>query len=453
MADDTESEIGDATEITDESFLKEFNSTVEIQNDEVVSQLSENIDTQSLQEVEKTQDGSETEEDWSYLEDMIANGLSQLGRSADGTMQVFLSLTLNNFDLIDISILKNYKHLQTIILSNNKLTDLSVLGCMESLVKLDVSHNEVTTLLDFQPPKNLVEVNFCHNVIEELPDLSQHRRLVTLILDYNNIEEIKGLSSCYCLKKLSLAHNRIQRISGLTNLPLTHLNLSHNNIRKIENLETLKYLKEINLEGNQIIDIAEIRYIRELRLLRKLNFQRNPIQEMSDYRLSILFRLQMLTFLDGTPVTPNEKVHATNMFNPPRDVIAARDHMVHVVRSLMQPAKVFDSTLTSMATPYPMLVLTGPSGGGKRYLAKKLCQEFPDYFGLGVSTTTRPQRRKEDDGIDYFFTTQAEFEKDVMEGKFIETAQCGGYLYGITREAIESVARKGLACTVHMAFE
>lgn len=36
------------------------------------------------------------------------------------------------------------------------------------------------------------------------------------------------------------------------------------------------------------------------------------------------------------------KVHATNMFNPPSDVMAARDHMVHVVRSLMQPAKVYD---------------------------------------------------------------------------------------------------------------
>lgn len=39
------------------------------------------------------------------------------------------------------------------------------------------------------------------------------------------------------------------------------------------------------------------------------------------------------------------------------------------------------------------------------------------------------------------------------KGKFIETAQCGGYLYGITREAIESVARKGLACALHMEFE
>ncbi|XP_028414468.1 leucine-rich repeat and guanylate kinase domain-containing protein-like isoform X2 [Dendronephthya gigantea] len=346
---------------------------------------------------------------------------------------------------------------------------------MESLVKLDVSHNQLPTLLDFYPPKNLIEVNFSHNVIDELPDLSKHCHLVTLILDYNNIEEINGLSHCYCLKKLSMVNNNIQRISGLSNLPLTHLNLSHNSVKKIENLDTLKYLKvldlscnyirslkglqeheflqEINLEGNQIIDIAEIRYIRELRLLRKLNFQRNPIQEMSDYRLSILFRLQTLKNLDGVDVTANEKVHATNMFNPPRDVIAARDHMVHVVRSLMQPARVFESTLTSLTTPYPMLVLTGPSGCGKRSLVKKLCQEFPDFFGLGISTTTRPQRRKEDDGIDYFFTTQEEFEKDVMEGKFIETAQCGGYLYGITREAIESVAGKGLACALHMEFE
>jgi hypothetical protein len=36
-------------------------------------------------------------------------------------------------------------------------------------------------------------------------------------------------------------------------------------------------------------------------------------------------------------------------------------------------------------------------------------------FPCRISTTTRPQRRKEDDGIDYFFTTQEEFEKDVME--------------------------------------
>ena len=34
-------------------------------------------------------------QEWSYMEEIIANGLSQLGRSADGTMQVYLSLTLS----------------------------------------------------------------------------------------------------------------------------------------------------------------------------------------------------------------------------------------------------------------------------------------------------------------------------------------------------------------------
>ena len=62
MADDLESEVGNATEITDEFFSKELNATVEVENDEVISQVSENIDAHSIQEDKKTQDSSENEE-------------------------------------------------------------------------------------------------------------------------------------------------------------------------------------------------------------------------------------------------------------------------------------------------------------------------------------------------------------------------------------------------------
>ncbi|XP_032242021.1 leucine-rich repeat and guanylate kinase domain-containing protein [Nematostella vectensis] len=408
-------------------------------------------------------------------DDKIAGGLSQLGRSADGTMQVYLTLFLPGSDLTDITPLGDYVHLQTVILSHNSLTDLTALGNMPNLITLDVSHNKLTTVLDFTPPLALREVNLSHNEVEELPDLSLHHSLVKLNLNYNKITEIQGLSGCHKLSHLLLMHNRVERIANLENLLLHVLDLSHNNIKKIENLETLKtlqklnlasncirsmkglqghpMLQEVDLQENQIIDIAEVRYIRELKLLRNLNLQSNPIQSLPDYRLSLLFRIQTLLELDKSKVTPEEKIAAMNMYSPPMEVVAARDHMLHVVRSLLQPVTIYDSTLPSVDTPYPMLILCGPSGAGKRHLARRLCQEFPDFFGIGVSHTTRPPRKKEEHGQDYFFVNKEEFEHGVMSGLFLETCQVGGFLYGVTREAVECVAREGLAAVFTMELE
>lgn len=41
----------------------------------------------------------------------------------------------------------------------------------------------------------------------------------------------------------------------------------------------------------------------------------------------------------------------------------------------------FFRTLPVPDSPYPMLVLVGPQGMGKRNLALKLVEELPDYFG------------------------------------------------------------------------
>ena len=43
-------------------------------------------------------------------------------------------------------------------------------------------------------------------------------------------------------------------------------------------------------------------------MLRQLNLLRNPIQELPDYRLSILFQIQRLTELDRHKVEVDEKV-------------------------------------------------------------------------------------------------------------------------------------------------
>lgn len=43
--------------------------------------------------------------------------------------------------------------------------------------------------------------------------------------------------------------------------------------------------------------------------------------------------------------------------------------------------------------------------------------------------------------------------KFAFKGKFIQTVQYGGHRYGLSRDAIEDVAREGLACCVHMELE
>ncbi|CAG5117905.1 unnamed protein product [Candidula unifasciata] len=408
-------------------------------------------------------------------EETITRGLSNLGRSANGCHQVYLNLAIPGFSLTDISLLSEYQHLQKVEIPYNDITDLSALGNLKYLLFLDASHNRIEHLLDFDPPFNLQEVDMSWNNIKQMCDLSEHPFLKKLILDNNNITTIQGLEKCKQLKHLSLAHNKIRTITGLDHLPIQHLNLSNNNILFIDNFDSLKHLKELNLsrncirslsglenntlleavdlESNEVIDILEVKYLRNAKNLRELSLLRNPIQELPDYRLCILYKISRLVILDRHPIKEQEKVLALNMFNPPMGVVAARDHITNVVYSFLQPAKVWDSTLPNIGTPYPMLVLVGPQGSGKRYLATKLVKEFSEYFGYGISHTTRHPHLEESAGKDYFFVSVEKFEKDVRKGAFLQTCLYNGNWYGLQMGSVERVAKEGLACVVHMELE
>ncbi|KAL8576945.1 hypothetical protein ACOMHN_024221 [Nucella lapillus] len=410
-------------------------------------------------------------------EETVARGLSNLGRSADGMHQVYLSAAMPGFSLVDISILEEFIHLQKVEIPYNNVTDLSPLGKLPHLLTLDASHNCVSLMLDFTPPLNLKEVDLSYNQLTAMADLSPHHALTKLVLDKtdNTINDICGLENCRRLRHLSLAHNQIKTIEGLNNLPLRYLNLCHNKITKIENLESLTNLQTLNLAGNrvrslqglanhdlletidlednEVIDVAEVAHIQKLRMLRELNLLRNHIQELPDYRLAILFRIPSLTELDRHRVEVEEKVSAKNMFDASLEVIAARDHIMHVVYNFLQPSRVWDSTLPNVETPYPMLVLVGPQGSGKKDLAMKLVDEFADYFGFGISHTTRPPRADEEHTKDYYFVTTEKFEMDIKMGQFIQTSKNNDHWYGLQMEAIEGVARDGLACVVHMELE
>ena len=68
-----------------------------------------------------------------------------------------------------------------------------------------------------------------------------------------------------------------------------------------------------------------------------------------------------------------------------------------------------------------MLVLSSPSGAGKTSLCKKIVSSDKNII-LSVSSTTRPKRKSEIEGKDYFFSNEEEFIKQKEKNVFIETA-------------------------------
>nr|XP_023420022.1 leucine-rich repeat and guanylate kinase domain-containing protein [Cavia porcellus] len=377
----------------------------------------------------------EEEFDGVLTEQAVAKALHELGRSGSGTEQVYLNLTLSDCDL-----------------TNN----LSCVSYMPYLLELNASQNKLTTFFNFKPPKNLKKVDFSYNQISEMSDLSAYRALTQLILDRSRHGSMEFDVESSVPQKISLScsNNQIQKVIGLEDLKvLQNLDLSHNQISSLQGLEHHNLLEEINLEDNKIAELDEIKYIENLPILRILNLRRNPIQEKSEYWLFVIFMLLRLTELDKKKIKVEEKVAAVNKYDPPPEMVAAQDHLTHVVNSVMQPQRIFDSTLPSLDAPYPMLILAGPQACGKRELAHRLCRQFNTYFRYGACHTTRPPYFGEGDRVDYHFISQEVFDEMLNMGKFILTFNYGNYSYGLNRDTVEGIARDGLASCIHMEIE
>ena len=79
-----------------------------------------------------------------------------------------------------------------------------------------------------------------------------------------------------------------------------------------------------------------------------------------------------------------------------------------------------------------LVVLSGPSGAGKDSVIARL-RERSDAFRVPVTMTTRPPRAGEQDGRDYIFVSEEEFQRRIDAGDLIEHARVYGRLYGVPR--------------------
>lgn len=90
---------------------------------------------------------------------------------------------------------------------------------------------------------------------------------------------------------------------------------------------------------------------------------------------------------------------------------------------------------------HKIIVISGPSGAGKTTLIRKVVKRIPT-LAFSTSATTRPIRKGEREGVDYFYISEEIFKRLIESDSFIEWAKVHGNLYGTLKYHIDELIKR-----------
>jgi Leucine-rich repeat (LRR) protein len=164
-------------------------------------------------------------------------------------------------------------------------------------------------LVDIAP--SAIKLSMSFKNIGRIENLVGFDHLEKLCLDNNLLEEIVNLHHLKSLRWLDLSFNKIRKIQGLENLKnLEDLSLYCNKISIVENLDHCPNLQCLSLGNNRIDSLEQVIRLRQIRSLKMLTLSNNPIENNSEYRMTVLAYVDSLHYLDYAMIDKNEKLAA-----------------------------------------------------------------------------------------------------------------------------------------------
>ncbi|XP_016106758.1 peripheral plasma membrane protein CASK isoform X8 [Sinocyclocheilus grahami] len=90
------------------------------------------------------------------------------------------------------------------------------------------------------------------------------------------------------------------------------------------------------------------------------------------------------------------------------------------------------------------LVLLGAHGVGRRHIKNTLITKHPDRFAYPIPHTTRPAKKDEENGKNYFFVSHDQMMQDISNNDYLEYGSHEDSMYGTRLETIRKIHEQGL---------
>ena len=137
----------------------------------------------------------------------------------------------------------------------------------EGMYSLNLSNADITNISGLEY-LGFAYIDLSYNNIEDITPITKNKNVYELNLSYNNISNISGIENCYNLGYIDLSNNKIANIDSLSNLfnmkkdadwREVYIYLANNQISNIDCVKNWKNLSYLDLSGNKITNIKELK--------------------------------------------------------------------------------------------------------------------------------------------------------------------------------------------------